>query len=417
MGRTWYVNSELNGNGISPESAAASYRQLDIQPGDTVLFARDSVYRDALISVDGTKDAPIFYGAYGTGERPLFLGSTDVSAPEDWEEIQPNIWKCRKFIPKEVGNIIFRDKTCGILAWEMGDMRAQGQWHDTLTGAKEENKHDRDGDYALHLYSVGNPAEVYGHIECAHYGERKMVCARKHVRFEGLAFHNSGVHGFASSDVDDVIMRDCEFAFIGGMVWSLPLRIRFGNAFELWQSASNVTMENCSCYEIYDSCFTHQGNGEACPPAKNIRCVGNRFEKYGMAAYEARDKVSLGAVFNGNTCLDAGLGFAMQDETPPRKSEIWPQPMGHHLFIWRMPRATEGGRIEVRGNTFGAAPYGAAVYSIVSPEAEAQFDMDENIYDTKNVLLSVRWNGTDYSGSEFEKYKSECHQDANSREA
>jgi hypothetical protein len=115
-----------------------------------------------------------------------------------------------------------------------------------------------------------------------------------------------------------------------------------------------------------------------------------------MAAYEARDKVTAGMVFADNVCLDAGLGFTMQDETPPRRSEIWPQPMGHHLFIWRMPHGSADGRIEVKNNVFGAAPFGAHVYSIVSKEAEGQFVFENNRYE-ENVLLSVRWGGENHA--------------------
>jgi hypothetical protein len=213
--------------------------------------------------------------------------------------------------------------------------------------------------------------------------------------FEDLAFKYSGVHGFATIDAHHIVMRRCDFDYIGGVVWDRPLKIRLGNAFELWNDCHDVTMEDCRCYEVYDSCFTHQGPGEACPVAYNLRVTGNRFEKYGMAAYEARDKVTAGMLFADNVCLDAGLGFSMQDETPPRRSEIWPQPMGHHLFIWRMPAGSEGGRTEVKNNTFGAAPYGAHVYSIVSSEAEAQFEFEGNAYVSDNVLLAQRWGGED----------------------
>ena len=168
--------------------------------------------------------------------------------------------------------------------------------------------------------------------------------------------------------------------FIGGCVWNRELKIRFGNAFELWNGARDVTMEGCRCREVYDSCFTHQGPGEESRVPENIVCRGNVFERYGMAAYEARDPVPRGAVFADNVCLDAGLGFSMQDETPPRRSEIWPRPMGHHLFLWRTEHGTAGGYVEVTGNSFGPAPYGGAVYSLISKEAREQFLIKNNRY-------------------------------------
>ena len=404
MGKTYFVDSGAagrSGSGLSPDAAAASWRELDIQPGDEVLFRRGSVFRDALLPPNGTQEAPIRFGANGEGEKPAFLGSADASDPACWQETAPNVWQCMLPLESEVGNLIFNGgESCGILAWEESGLNAQGKWHDTRIGLHSRAV-GKPVPGALSMYSEGNPGEVYRHIECALYGARRMCSATAYVTFEDLAFRYSGVHGFAATDAKGVEVRRCDFDFIGGVVWDRDLKIRFGNAFELWNGGSDIAMEDCACYEVYDSCFTHQGPGDDCRLHRNLRVTGNRFEKYGMAAYEARDKVPLGVTFADNVCLGAGLGFAMQDETPPRRSEIWPQPMGHHLFIWRMPRATEGGWIDVRGNTFGAAPYGSAVYSIVSPEAEGQFTFSENRWG-EDGGSRAHWGGADGFGPSLE---------------
>ena len=71
--------------------------------------------------------------------------------------------------------------------------------------------------------------------------------------------------------------------------------------------------------------------------------------------------------------------------------------------MWRIPEATEGGSLKISGNIFGYAPVGAAIYSIVSPEAEAQVTLSGNGY-TPNPLLLNRWNGTNFvSLSHFKK--------------
>ncbi|MBQ1258220.1 MAG: hypothetical protein IIX93_13235 [Clostridia bacterium] len=393
MGRTYYVDSRSKGgDGLSPEKAASTYRDLNILPGDKVLFCRGSIFRDALFVPDGEADAPVYFGAYGEGSKPSFLGSVDLSDPACWVEERKHIWRCVKPLSSEVGNLIFSGgESCGILAWEEENLDAQGKWHDTRIGQHEAAR--ENSEYRVFLYSSENPGLYYSHIEAAVYGARRMCAAKKHAVIEDIAFRYSGVHGFTAVDGHDITMRRCDFEFIGGVVWSRELRIRFGNAFELWDDCHDVTMEECRCREIYDSCFTHQGPGEKCRVARNLCVKGNYFENYGMAAYEARDKVTANMLFENNVCIGAGLGFSMQDETPPRKSEIWPQPMGHHLFIWRMPKGSEGGCIEVRNNVFGAAPYGAHVYSIVSPEAEAQFRFENNRHDLSNTLIPAWWGG------------------------
>ena len=85
--------------------------------------------------------------------------------------------------------------------------------------------------------------------------------------------------------------------------------------------------------------------------------------------------------------------------------------MGHHIFMWRIPKATEGGSLVIENNYFGPAPVGAAIYSIISPEAEAQTKLDNNKY-TKNDILLNRWGGENYN--DLEAYKSASGQDKNS---
>ncbi len=378
----YYVDagaSAASHTGLTPGDAVRSWRDLKIVPGDTVLFRRGSLFRDVLLPPNGEKDALIRFGAYGDGEKPAFCGSVDLSAPRCWEEIEPDIWRCTVPLGSEACNFIFDGGlSCGVLAWERGDLGAQGRWHDTRIGMWERGGAAGPGEVLLS--SRGNPGEVYRSIECAIFGSRRMVTAGAYVEFSDLAFVNSGVHGFAAENAHDIAMMRCDFSFIGGCVWNRERRIRFGNAFELWDDCHDVRMEDCRCYEVYDSCFTHQGPGEKSRVPENLTIRGNVFERYGMAAYEARDKVARNTVFSDNICLDAGVGFAMQDETPPRRSEIWPQPMGHHLFLWRMERGTDGGRIEVARNYFGPAPHGGAVYSIISDEARSQFRITNNRY-------------------------------------
>ena len=62
----------------------------------------------------------------------------------------------------------------------------------------------------------------------------------------------------------------------------------------------------------------------------------------------------------------------MLGEDLPRNSEIWPLPMGHHIFLWRIDKPTEGGSLFIENNTFGSAPVGSAIYSLISDDAFKQ---------------------------------------------
>lgn len=422
---TYYVDSNLGrkeNDGLSELTPKSSYRDIpEIKPGDTVLIKAGSVFRDHIFSPNGEEGKVITWDMYGTGPKPLFLGSVNLHDRSLWTETEDkNIWACKADFENDVCNIIFDGgESCGILAWEYEDLDKTGKWHYTHMG------YDRPGEKlpkrlekmrkVLYLCCEGHPCDVYKDIECAVYGARFMIIGNKYISFNNMSFKYSGVHGYGQDNVKCVSIRNCEFRFIGGCVWSRQQRIRFGNAVELWEHGEDFVLENCFIDEVYDSCTTYQGPAALTRPPKNVFFINNIFKNYGMAAFELRDVIAESVHFDGNICIGAGLGFALQGEVPPRKSELWPQPMGHHLFIWRVPKTTENGLVTIRNNIFHEAPYGAAVYSTILPEADRQIVFENNIYYKSQSEYLIRRCGKNYGKDDFELYRQELKTDNGSR--
>ena len=86
------------------------------------------------------------------------------------------------------------------------------------------------------------------------------------------------------------------------------------------------------------------------------------------------------SLFSGNICTAAGEGFSHAGIELPRYSEIYPQPMGHHIFMWRIDSYKGKSDFKITGNTFGDAPYGAIIYSICGHEPEEKIEIDNNLY-------------------------------------
>jgi hypothetical protein len=88
----YYVSN--NGNDSSAGTTAQSawktlgkVSSFSFQPGDQILLARGSVWREQLtVSSSGTPDKPIVFGAYDVGVNPLIIRSAPFSA---WEEYKP----------------------------------------------------------------------------------------------------------------------------------------------------------------------------------------------------------------------------------------------------------------------------------------------------------------------------------------
>ncbi len=97
MAATYYVStagSDSNA-GTSPEAAWATLRRVNaapLLPGDKVLLRRGDQWRGSLRPKSGHEGAPITYGAYGTGPKPVILGSVDRSNPADWKHEGGALW-------------------------------------------------------------------------------------------------------------------------------------------------------------------------------------------------------------------------------------------------------------------------------------------------------------------------------------
>ena len=417
--RTYYINLENgSGDGLSPDHPRGSYLDLNIQPGDHILFQCGSRIYGCLDTVCGAPGQPITYGSYGEGPKPVFSGAVDVSEREAWVPAGKNIWKCVKEVPAETCNIIFNDGAfCGALRWDPLELTQPGDWFDSrigLSAQKGESYPDQDRQILL-LYCEQHPADCYEKIECTTSQYRELCNLFSNVTVENLTFEKNGTHGLTSKYPgagENITVRGCDIRLIGGAVWHRGRQIRFGNGVEFWDKSRNISVVNNHFCDIYDSGVTHQG-GRNCQVTENAHFDNNVFEKCGMGAYEARDLVPRNLTFNNNLCADAGEGFSKNGVTMPRQSEIWPQPMGHHVFIWRIEQATQGGSLQIHGNTFRNAPYGAAIYSIAAAEAEAQFDIDHNTYHTENPSLLNHIGGKDYTT--FADYRRETGWDTNGR--
>lgn len=414
------IGGKENADGRGPQEARKHYEDLDIRPGDSVLFKRGTFVRAGLKTVNGEKGKAVTYGAYGEGNKPVFCGSVDLSNSAYWECVGENLWKCTREVPTEAGNFIFdHGKSCGALRWTREELSGQGDWYDNRLGSMYENctgycQFHPDcfkGEPLLLLYSEKNPGEFYSHIECAIFGEGRMAACDHDIIFEDLCFQNFGVHGICGAGIN-ITVRNCDFLYIGGAVIIRKERIRFGNGIEFWEKCENCVVEGCYFHNIYDSGITHQGKQNQNIP-KNNRFDHNFFSSCGMAAYECRDFIPVNTTFCGNTCIGAGEGFAGLGDTLPRNSQIYPLPMGHHVFIWRIKGPTPGGHLIMKKNHFLGAPVGAAIFSMAPWEVTAQMEIDENVYGTGNPELCNYFDGTFYAS--FEAYQRETGLDQNGK--
>jgi hypothetical protein len=101
-GATYYVDSQAGSDtndGLSeltPLKTITKVNTLTLHPADSVLFKRGGVWRcptdDYLKVTSGDQTGVITYGAYGSGDYPVLLGSYDLSNSAEWKNEGNNIW-------------------------------------------------------------------------------------------------------------------------------------------------------------------------------------------------------------------------------------------------------------------------------------------------------------------------------------
>ena len=98
---TYYVDSAAGDDVRDGLTEATAWRSLDranratLKPGDRMLFKRGGLWRGVLDLKCGDETARTYYGAYGVGPKPVFLGSVERNRTSDWEEIRPGLWSTR----------------------------------------------------------------------------------------------------------------------------------------------------------------------------------------------------------------------------------------------------------------------------------------------------------------------------------
>ncbi|WP_106568719.1 Ig-like domain-containing protein [Cecembia rubra] len=96
----------------SPNTPWKSIEKLNsvfpmLQPGDQVLFkSGDVFYGEIRITRSGTSGAPIVFGSYGSGNKPLITG---LVRPTDWVSVGSNLFETRLLIAQSSLNVVIID--------------------------------------------------------------------------------------------------------------------------------------------------------------------------------------------------------------------------------------------------------------------------------------------------------------------
>ena len=325
LATTYYVDASTgldSNNGTTIATAWKSIAKVNsavLKGGDFVLFARGQTYRGNLIPKSGTASANISYGAYGSGNKPLFLGSISRKLTGDWINVGTNLWKTSNIATiggeaVDAGNLIFNNEAS--VGWKVSSLSlvtGQGRFYSDVASK------------TVTMYSEGNPGLVYSNIEIALGKNAIGISSKSYVVIENLDVRYTGVHGIGCNEVDHIIVKDVDMSYIGGTYQKVTTRL--GNGVEFYNGANNCSVDRCTFNQIYDAAVTNQGDATNCQQY-NIYYRNNiiRSSEYSFELWLRGTGASLHDIyFENNTCLDAGVCWAHEQRVDPNAS---------HLSFW-----------------------------------------------------------------------------------
>jgi hypothetical protein len=294
----------------------------------------------------------------------------------------------------DVGNMIFdNERSCGVKVWEEADLKTQGQyWYD-------------ESNHLVKLYSAKPPAQAYSVIECAL--RRHMISQSNtgYVTYQHLCLKYGAAHGIGGGNTHHIVVRDCDFGFIGGGDQMGGERtVRFGNGVEFWGNARDCLVERCRLWEIYDAALTNQNNGEHVRQ-ENITYRNNlvwnceySFEYWNRPENSRTRNIR----FENNTCLNAGHGWGHGQR---------PDPSGRHLCFYASPAPAEA--IVIRNNIFYEAKSNAFYAPQWNEPSLAALTLDHNCWLQKEGAMVLLKRGA-YSMAQFPQYQADTGLDAHS---
>ena len=412
----YYVSASGNdaANGLAPSSSWLTIKKINntkFNPGDSILFKRGDAWRGGqalYASSNGSKGKPIVFGAYGTGAKPLILGSKDISSSTFWTNSSGNIWKTTSVInittvdgrgrrPPQVANLIFNNEaSVGTKKKFLSELKAQGDF--SLNFA----------DTLLYIYSTVNPSTYYTKIEAGgiRNNENNIEIYNGHyLTFTNLDIRYSKNNGLFIQDCSYIEVNNCDFSYIGGCYFPImdfmldpnPNTARMGNGVQIWLGNSDITVKYCNINQVYDAGISPQGgdNSVIGPfyAIHNMRFHHNfinncfySFEFWGHNINSTGDSI----FFENNTCVNAG-GWSVA-QRPDRGRAA-------HLQFSTSKMAFS--KVFIRNNIFGDAVNfcsdGFAEGNGSGTDAVwAGITMDYNLYFQSSIIMDkpvIRWRG------------------------
>lgn len=261
----------------------------------------------------GTAGSPIVIDAYGTGAKPLLLGSTNSAS---WTTNGGNVWKTAAFASGQyVGNLIFNGRTfCGVREDTLSSLTAQGQYYYNRTDRK------------VYLYSATIPSTYYTDIECcldilpngSNCNDLIDIVDQNYITIRNIDMQCAATLGIMVRGTSShITVENCNFKWIGGSLWN---GARQGDSFSLYvstQTSTDITVR----YNTMSQCFDGGPNIQITSTGTIRRVYFHHnvidSTNFGIYCYSNVAGATIDSVFwDNNTMVNQGRGWSTSQRLP-----------------------------------------------------------------------------------------------------
>ncbi len=200
---SYYVDS-IHGNdrnnGLNPKKSWKSVERVNnhnFLQGDSVLFRRGGIWREKFqADSSGTAGAPIYFGAYGTGEKPVITVMGEIPNWHNnnaWIKVDDNIW--RLTCKKNPGRLLINNK-------------------EVLQTHPPSKINEKEAVWcfyseALYLFSRQNPSNQFHSIKGNRYGNAAVIPNKSWLILENLDIEGGAYSAVMISGSSHIILQNC----------------------------------------------------------------------------------------------------------------------------------------------------------------------------------------------------------------
>jgi hypothetical protein len=231
--------------------------------------------------------------------------SYPVSITITYSDFSANIWSTPISPNRDVGSILADNTVLTGKKSVSDELVSQGDFY-----------YDSSAGY-LYLYSTSNPATYYnGSIETwykgtvASGGNIIYVANKDYININNIDVKYGGGHGIQTINVTGVTIENNTVSYVGGSY--LSGTERYGNGIEIWDAASNITIQNNIISQTFDEGLTTQYAKKV--TQNNIIFQDNIVDKCGRgissSSFGNPGATISNIYWQRNTITDSGLGWA-----------------------------------------------------------------------------------------------------------